>query len=321
MRSVFVECLLVYIKNIMSRSFQFTWFFKIEKSEVKAYLESKMPTMICWLGGGFEKCPKTNNNHLQGCFMTDRNITLSIARQLMKTLTGDKPHIEVVKKQIAMDKYNEKDGDTFEIGNRSVINPDAEFDEAAALVLAGKTQDVKKAMLIKYPTGLASLKKIFYKPAKNLDILPGRKVGIWIHGAPETGKSYMARNLFPDKTLYLKSKDALWDYYANEEVVLIDDVTKDTMRWMHEKLLDWADRTAFPAKMLYLGSPIIRPRFVIITSNYSLEEIYPYHDMSVKYKAMRRRFADYNADTSVWSHLISEATELPKIPVVPDLLK
>lgn len=300
----------------MARVWQFTWFYDIEKSAVNQYLIDHKPKCVVYVQGGFELCPETKKAHLQGQFILESNGNMTKDRNVVFAMTGVKCHIEKVVSTLAMTRYNAKDGQVIVIGEYPDLRSD-EFDEAAALVLAGKTKEVKKSILIKYPGGISNLEKVFYEPMKDLSIPSGCKVGIWIHGKPETFKSYRARKLFSDLALYDKSLDGLWDYYAKEPVVLLDDVTAHTMTWLFDKLLRWADRYAFPARVSYKGSPIIRPRYVIVTSNISLEDLYPCLHERDKYLAMRRRFADLNTDTGEWSHLRTEVRELPPADVIP----
>jgi len=309
----------------MSRAWQFTWFYDIEKPAVLQYLQEHKPDCICYVQGGFEICPKTLKSHLQAQFITTSDLTVQKARTLVFALTGKACHFERVKDLTAMTKYNAKDGEVITIGDYPDLRLD-EFDEAAALVIAGKTNEVKKSILIKYPSGLASLKKIFYKPMEDLTIPRGSKCAIIIHGPPGTNKDYVANRLYPGKTIYLKAHNGNFDYYSNEDIMIMRDVTSNEMNtWMYQYMLDWADRYAFPAKMLFVGCPVIRPKMLVITSNYSLEDMYPYREFDaeqkIRYAAMRRRFASLDITTMSWSHLTYDAPPAPIIPDVPPELK
>lgn len=124
--------------------------------------------------------------------------------------------------------------------------------------------------------------------------------GLWIEGEPGIGKSYAVRQAFKGK-IYLKDHSKWWDGYDGEEVVLIDDVHADAA-WMVHFLKIWADGYPFNAETKG-GMAKIRPRWIVVTSNYSIEELgrkrtgggWEYPDRR-DVEALRRRFREHNAE-------------------------
>lgn len=98
------------------------------------------------------------------------------------------------------------------------------------------------------------------------------KIGIWYYGKTGTGKSYNARKDFPNAFLKI-SNNKWWDGYKDEPNVIMDDFDK-SHNYMGYHLKIWADRYAFPCEIKG-GGLNIRPRHIIVTSNYHPKEIWP----------------------------------------------
>ena len=125
--------------------------------------------------------------------------------------------------------------------------------------------------------------KEVYNTFKELPILQGDLQNEWYYGPPGTGKTKKAWDENPK--LYIKGLNKWWDGYRNEDVVLLDD-------WdpKHEVLVShlkqWTDR--YPFRGECKGSTLLaRPKKIIVTSNYSIEECFP-NEQDIN--ALKRRF-------------------------------
>lgn len=219
--------------------------------------------------------------HLQGYVCFENQKTLTALKKLL-----DRAHWEIARgtpKQAS--EYCEKDGDVFEKGERPMTQSEKgsgekrRWEDAFLAVQEGRLEDVPKDILC------TKLKNIEYavdriKASKHkVEKLDGELEHEWYYGQTGTGKSKKAREENPDA--YIKDpKNAWWDGYNGQEVVIIDDFDKFQVKQSGD-LKRWLDRYPFKAEVKggYLGD--IRPRKIIVTSNYHPEQIWEEGDITL----------------------------------------
>lgn len=98
---------------------------------------------------------------------------------------------------------------------------------------------------------------------------------VWVHGPSGSGKTKWVIKNYPD--LFIKGSDDTWfDGYNNESAILIDDIDKDN-KFNRNFMLRFTDR--YPMKLPYKGGfHEMTSKYIVFTSNYEPEEIYPNDD-------------------------------------------
>lgn len=105
----------------------------------------------------------------------------------------------------------------------------------------------------------------------------------WVWGDPGVGKSKYARK---QGAFFNKPANKWWDGYADQDVVVIDDFELE-QKCLGHYLKIWADHYPFNAEIKN-GSVTIRPKKIIVTSNYNPVQIWEGDNQMVK--AIQRRF-------------------------------
>jgi len=226
-----------------------------------------------------EIAPETSTPHLQGyvVFTTGQRLTGAI-----KKLPGC--HVEIAKGTTEQNiTYCSKSSDLIEIGERPMSQKDKGlkgkeyWTDVIRSCRAGTCEE-------EYPQEFFNRNNTALKLyAPVLSDLPAYS-GLWFHGPPGSGKSRAARSRFPG--LYWKLLNKWWDGYIEEETVLLDDVSLDHA-FLGSHLKQWVDHYPFRAEIKG-GSKMIRPKCIVVTSNYTIEEIWS--SSPVLCEAISRRF-------------------------------
>ena len=206
--------------------------------------------------------------HLQGYIAFVSQKTFSAVKSI-----HPRAHWEVAKGDAESNReYCSKENDYIEVGLMPVSQKRKGESEAerwkSARVSAeeGRLEEIPDDIYIRYYRTLKEIKKDHMVKPSDLESLEN----YWIWGKPGCGKSRSARERFPD--FYAKMMNKWWDGYQGEENILLDDFEIDGKVLGHH-LKIWGDRYAFVAETKG-GALNIRPKRIIVTSNYSPEMIF-----------------------------------------------
>lgn len=153
------------------------------------------------------------------------------------------------------------------------------WEETRVLAKAGKIEEIDADFYVQYYQTLKKIKVDHMPPVDNLEGC----CGVWIWGPSGNGKSHMARTEYPD--YYLKAANKWWDGYQGEDNVILEDLGPEHKVLAHHLKL-WLDKWDFIAETKG-GAIRIRPKVLVITSQYPVEQVFP--DDWLTQDAVRRR--------------------------------
>lgn len=223
--------------------------------------------------------------HLQGYVCFEQQLRFNAVKAMMP-----RAHLEVMKgTPLEAADYCKKDGDYFEsgelpksqhkAGNQANIQKYKRVVQLARSRSMDIIEDETPDLYLRHYGTLKRIGMDHPEHVASLDKLDNE----WIWGVPGIGKSRLARQENP--MFYLKPHNKWWLGYQGESTVLIDDLDKDDARWIGQFLKNWCDYYPFQAETKGDGM-LLRPKKFVITSNYSIEELFD----GVLGEAIRRRF-------------------------------
>ena len=103
----------------------------------------------------------------------------------------------------------------------------------------GQVQEIPAKIQIKH---LGNLERIHRQNLKFIDQTDVR--GVWIWGAQESARATLPAKCWEPRLLP-KLNNKWWDGYQSQKVVIMEDVDKETVKFLHHHLKIWADRWGF----------------------------------------------------------------------------
>lgn len=181
--------------------------------------------------------------------------------------------------------YCMKDGDYHEDGTPPQ-DPKEQGDKerkrwqrAWELAKEGNIEEVDADIRVRCYSTLKRIRKDYQTVPESIPELHNE----WYWGETGAGKTRKAREENPGA--YLKNANKWWDGYVDQDVVVIDEWSPEHA-CLASHLKQWADHHPFAAESKG-GMMCIRPKKIIITSNYSPEECF---EKAADLEPIRRRF-------------------------------
>lgn len=251
--------------SFRSRNYRFTW--NNPTDGVKDHLLGLAG--VKYIVFGYEIAPNTGTPHYQGTVVFAQPKTL----KALKKLFGPQPWFGRCDFLQASIEYCLKDGDTTEKGDRPVTKTqqgDTERDRWATILdcaRSGEHESLTPKIRFNHGKLLCWHRQ---QALRERQLEDTTDMMLWYYGPTGSGKSKAAREQYPDA--FLKMCNRWWDSYNEEDSVIIEDFDRNHEKLCHYLKL-WADRYPFPCEVKG-GMFKIRPRMIVVTSNYHPEEIW-----------------------------------------------
>lgn len=179
------------------------------------------------------------------------------------------------------------------------------WDSALAAARRGDLDSIPAKMYVSHYNTWQKIRSLEGVKPSDMD---GLLLHEWHWGVAGTGKSSTVRKNYPDA--FIKNKTKWWDGYKGERTIIIDDWSPFTVG-ITDLLKEWSDRYAFQAEVKQ-GGMLIRPLRIIVTSQYTIDEIW--QDRETR-DAIRRRFPNvFHHNGIMGQHILVTA------PIVPDVV-
>lgn len=221
--------------------------------------------------------------HLQGTIQFANGTSFSSVKKKLP-----KAHLEPCIDLLASVKYCKKDNNIFEKGEAPSDGGNKEKSRWKDALEQARTKGECEDEQIQFK----HVRLIEYHHAKYMAKQPMTNQcedkHIWIYGETGVGKSRWVVENFP--VYYEKLKNKWWDGYDSHDVVVIDEFDPGDA-WMSTYMKRWCDRYSFNAEIKGGMKCGIRPKLIIVTSNYSMKEIWS--DPKV-HEPLARRFVEFN---------------------------
>lgn len=253
--------------NDRCRRFCFTWNnYPLDAEEqLRCFFDRKHAVYLVF----GREVGESGTPHLQGYVHLKDAITFRALKSQLPSV-----HIERARGDGAQNRaYCTKDADFVEIGTLPVEKGKA-GKEAWALILRKAEEGDWTWIKSEYPrVWINTYSKLQSLRKPQLGVIDGDIMNEWWYGETGTGKSRLAWEKY-GSICYQKMLNKWWDGYDNEEVVIIEEWSpKNEVTASALKI--WADRYPFAAQIKGGVLQKIRPRKIIVISNYRLSDCFP----------------------------------------------
>lgn len=158
---------------------------------------------------------------------------------------------------------------------------------AIALAKQGKFDDIEPDLLVRHYHTWKKINSDYMKMPKRL--CPGETDFRLFYGESDSGKSRSIHEEFEDHEIFPKKLTKWWDGYKGQPCVMIEELHPTGVLQLADDFKTWCDLYPFTAESKG-SSAFIRPKTIIMTSNFTPEELFHENThLETIYKPMKRR--------------------------------
>ena len=212
---------------------------------------------------------KMGRSHLQGFIQFQHPVTYSGVKEFI----GNTAHVEQRKGSVkSAIEYCKKDGKVYSKGTPQRLltnkeNMHQKWSHCIELAEQCRLKEIKEL----YPSEYIRYFKTFCSLQTGSSQILDTITNEWWYGPTGTGKSYKVWKEYPEH--YQKELNKWWDNYTGQDVVVIEEWCPKN-ECTASQLKIWADRYPFTAQIKGGTLQRIRPKKIIITSNYTIEQCF-----------------------------------------------
>lgn len=228
---------------------------------------------------------KSGTPHLQGHIILEKETRFNTVRKML----FNKAHVERQRgRNEEAAAYCRKDGkywekgalpqDRYSAGDREKKR----WEEARELSKRGRFEEVDARIYMRH---YKTMEYIYSKHKENPKILT-EMPGVWIYGPQGVFKNSYCLQAWPDA--FKKRVHKWWDGYQDQDVVVLHDLDMCMPKEFSHEIKIWVDAEPFFAEVKG-GGRFIRPKKFVVTSNFSITELFG-NGNPVTLEAIKRRF-------------------------------
>ena len=210
----------------------------------------------------------------------------------IKSILG-RAHIEPQKGSIDQAiEYCQKDGDWIEWGDRPEENRQNQKLQWSTIITKAENGELNW-IKENHPRTYMIYKEKLMSLCKPSTMILSNLENEWWYGPTGTGKSSKIWQDHPEH--YKKKINKWWDGYYQQDVVVIEEWDPSHSFMIHH-LKIWSDRYPFSAEIKNGNLQGIRPKKIIITSNFTMEQCFP---NTQDLEPLKRRFKAIHFPTPI----------------------
>ena len=262
-------------------------------------MENRLKELECeWMVFGHEEAPETGTKHLQGaiCFKgrRDKNALNKLFPWFIEVMHGSPQDSKTYCTKEDMSGYFEKGIMPESRNKKGNEGNKKKWDDAYDAACEGKFDEIPRDLWVRYKHSFMEIYTDHLKDPNMCDVYDDtiKKHFLWLWGPTGTGKSHTARRIANElgcEEPYLKALNKWWNGYVYQKVTIIEEADPKKCEHLASFFKQWADKWAFTAECKGTVIQSCRPQYIIVTSNYPIEECFP---MEADWQPLKRRFTE-----------------------------